>query len=203
MSGGRKSGVPAPAGRRGARRGGRGVLLVIATFLAASGLIHLGGSAGSALANVDAAAAPAAEPAACEPEGGALAMLEALKAREARLVEREAALADRTQALSLAETKIEERIAVLIAAEEELAATMAMAEEASEADVAKLTAVYESMKPKEAAPLFEEMAPDFAAGFLARMRPDAAAAIMAGLEPRTAYTISAVLAGRNAAAPKD
>ena len=88
-------------------------------------------------------------------------------------------------------------------AEEELRTTLAMADGATEADVDRLTTVYEQMKPKESAALFEEMDPNFAAGFLARMRPEAAAGIMAGLSPEAAYTISVVMAGRNSGVPKE
>ena len=84
-----------------------------------------------------------------------------------------------------------------------LNATIAMAESASQTDVAQLTTVYENMKPKEAAALFEEMSPEFAAGFLGLMRPDVAAAIMTRLAPATAYSFSVVLAGRNANAPTE
>ncbi|MEZ5673973.1 MAG: hypothetical protein R3D81_01625 [Thalassovita sp.] len=80
---------------------------------------------------------------------------------------------------------------------------MAVADQAAERDIGTLVAVYENMKPKDAAPLFEEMDPNFAAGFLSRMKPEAAAGIMAGLSPNVAYTISVVLAGRNAEAPKE
>jgi flagellar motility protein MotE (MotC chaperone) len=84
-----------------------------------------------------------------------------------------------------------------------LRAVLAIADGAAEGDLARLTAVYESMKPKDAAPLFEKMAPEFAAGFLGRMRPEAAGAILSGLPPDMAYSISAILAGRNATAPTD
>ena len=70
--------------------------------------------------------------------------------------------------------------------------------EAAEDDLAGLTRVYETMKPKDAAALFERMDARFAAGFLARMRPEAGAGIMAGLSPEAAHAISVVLAGRNA-----
>ena len=79
---------------------------------------------------------------------------------------------------------------------------MAYADTAAEGDLARLTAVYENMKPKDAAALFEEMDPDFAAGFLGRMRADSAAGIMAGLSPPVAYSVSVLLAGRNANVPK-
>ena len=190
--------------KRAARRSGRGALFVIALLLAGSGMLRIGLGAGHALAKAgepDATIPDTAQ--VCEPDGGALAMLEDLRAREERLTRREEQAADRHQALALAKAQIDEKLAALVAAEERLASTLTLADEAADKDVARLVAVYEKMKPKDAARLFGEMAPDFAAGFLARMKPEAAAAVMAGLEPQRAYTISVLLAGRNAAAPRE
>jgi flagellar motility protein MotE (MotC chaperone) len=80
--------------------------------------------------------------------------------------------------------------------------TLAIADGAAEKDLAKLTAVYEAMRPADAAALFQTMAPEFAAGFLGRMRPEIAAAVLAGMNPGKAYSISVLIAGRNATAPK-
>lgn len=184
------------ARRRG--RAARGGLAFIAVLFLGSALIRFGVGVGAAFAR-----APAEAAAECPADGGTMALLADLRAREQGLIEREGRLADREQAQNLAQQAIEERLTDLIAAEEKLARTVAIADGAAEEDVARLITLYENMKPKEAAPLFAEMAPEFAAGFLARMRPDAAAAVLAGLEPKTAYTISVVLAGRNANAPKN
>ena len=90
----------------------------------------------------------------------------------------------------------------LKAAEDDLKQVLAIADGAAEKDLVRLTAVYEAMKPADAAALFATMSPDFAAGFLARMQPGAAAAILSGMPPDKAYAISALIAGRNARAPK-
>jgi flagellar motility protein MotE (MotC chaperone) len=138
------------------------------------------------------------------PDPGAIsALVEALKQREAQLAKREKALANRLQALAVAEAAINRNMEDLIAAETALKSTMALASTAAEDDLARLTSVYENMKPKDAAAVFEEMAPEFAAGFLGRMRPDAAALVMAGLSPTRAYSISVILAGRNASVPTE
>lgn len=129
-------------------------------------------------------------------------LITALTEREAQVVEREKQLKMRLRALSIADAEIEKRLQFLTETEQELRATLSLADEASEKDLLRLTAVYESMKPKDAAALFEEMEPNFAAGFLGRMRPDVAASVMAGLTPQAAYSISVILAGRNANAPK-
>ncbi|MCA8869511.1 MAG: hypothetical protein KDA67_12730 [Rhodobacteraceae bacterium] len=137
----------------------------------------------------------------CASEQAPDALLAAIRRREAQLDARELRLENRIQALKVAELKLGENTNALIAAEKRLAATLAIADSAAENDLARLTTVYESMKPKNAAGLFSEMAPEFAAGFLGRMRSNAAAEILSNLAPGKAYTISLILAGRNARAP--
>jgi len=196
--------------KRGARPG-RGTLVLIAGLLLSSAFIRLGDDAGRAIARqIEPAAAPGghaimADPqsADCAPPPDIAAMLTAFQDRETRLKERESQLRSRMQALSVVDREVTVKMAALTEAEEKLRATLALADSAAENDLGKLTAVYESMKPKDAAALFEEMDPSFSAGFLGRMRPEAAAAVMAGLSPKTAYTVSAILAGRNAEVPKD
>ncbi len=189
-------------------RAGRGALWLIAGLLLASGIMRFASGAGPAIAReveqmVNPAPVEVDAGVTCEPPEDVATVLDALAEQRAKLDAREKAIADRVATLNLAEQEIRENLAALKAAEEELKATLALADQAAEGDLARLTAVYENMKPKEAAALFEEMAPEFAAGFLGRMRPDAAAAVLAGLSPDTAYTISVVLAGRNANAPTE
>ena len=184
------------------KRGGRSALVILALFLAASGALRLGAGVGAALANSAAETPPpVTEPQNCpEPP---LALAEALKTRDAALSAREAELKDRLAALALAEDAINKRMDELATAEADLKKTLQIADVAAEADLTRLTAVYEAMKPADAAKLFAEMAPDFAAGFLGRMNPGAAASVMAGMEPGKAYSISVLIAGRNALAPKN
>lgn len=196
--------APVAAGGRPRRRrkSVRGVLWLIAAAFALSGLLRLGGEAGSAIAAGTAREAEEpASPEGCAPPPDIAEVLAALQERDARLTAREAALADRAQALAVAQERFAGNLAALEAAEASLEQTMALAATAAEDDLSRLTSVYENMKPKEAAPLFSAMDPEFAAGFLGRMRPEAAAAILAGLAPETAYSISVILAGRNAEVP--
>src|SRR5690606_31963207 len=93
--------------------------------------------------------------------------------REARAATLEQALAERRAALELTEAAVRRSIEELSATEASLSETLARADGAAEQDLDKLTAVFEAMKPKEAAVLFEAMAPEFASGFLGRMRPQA------------------------------
>ena len=182
----------------------RGVLMLIAILLASSGLIRLGLGVQEARALDVPSAASAAKPAACPTSGApVMPLVAALRAREDRVAAREVAIEDRAQALALTGRAVDDKLAALKAAEDSLSAKLTLADGAAEADVARLTTVYETMKPKDAAAVFQQMAPDFAAGFLGRMKPEAAALILAGLTPEQAYTVSVILAGRNAAAPKN
>lgn len=181
------------------RRPGRGTLVLIALMFASSAALRLGDGLGSyARAAEDPAPPPPAE--GCAPPAELAA---AFSAREARLAAQESAVSERAAALTLAEDLLRGRLEAVTAAEAELRATLALADGAAEADLARLTAVYETMKPKEAAVLFDAMEADFAAGFLGRMRAESAAAVMAGMSPDKAYAVSAILAGRNAGVPKE
>ena len=182
------------------RVSGRGALFIVAMLFAISGALRLGSGVGVALARAEDAKDMPPETVACETPA---ALAEALTLREDRLAAREMALADRQAALALAEAAITERLGELQAIEAELKETLALADGAAEADIQRLTAVYQAMKPKDAALLFEAMAPEFAAGFLGRMTPEAAAAILSGMSAEAAYGISVIVAGRNADVPKD
>lgn len=127
-------------------------------------------------------------------------LLDAFKAREARLLEQEAEAEANAKILESAEVRITTKIDELTEIETQLASTLALADTAAEDDLARLTSVYENMKPRDTAALFAEMAPRFAAGFLGLMQPDAAAAVMTELETGVAHSISVMLAGRNASA---
>jgi len=191
------------------RAPGRGALFTVISLFLLSGIVRLGGETGLAIARE--VSAMTEEPnqtsqmngQMCQPADGIPELLEDLKTRRERIEQREANIADRMQALTVAQATYEANIARLIAVETSLSATMTRAETAAEDDLSRLTDVYENMKPKDAAALFETMDEEFAAGFLGRMRPDAAAAVFAGLEPETAYSISIYLAGRNANAPRE
>ncbi|MBU2942338.1 hypothetical protein Q4525_15105 [Shimia thalassica] len=185
----------------------RGSLSLVAVFLFASAAIRIGTEAGQAVAR-EAPLEEAPELSgqrlqSCETREDLEKMLDMFAQRDTALRQQEEAINMRSVAISLADEKIDAKLEELKRAEDSLREMVAYASTAAEKDISRLTEVYETMKPKEAAALFEEMAPEFAAGFLGRMRPEAAAGIMAGLSPQVAYTVSVVLAGRNANAPKN
>lgn len=183
------------------RRAGQGALFIVAMLFAASGALRLGSGIGAALAKSESETAAAApQTMTCEMPS---ALSEALTLREGRVAAQEASLKDRLAALALANAAITRRMEEMKAVEAELKATLAQADGAAEKDIQNLTAVYQAMKPKDAAALFETMSPEFAAGFLGRMPPDSAAAILSGMSSEAAYGVSVIVAGRNADVPKD
>lgn len=185
---------------------GRGFLVVAALLMAASGAIRIGEGVGHAMAEtappLDPAVGdgePAPMPETCPPPPAELAR--ALQEREATASARDISLARREAAVALAEGLIEQRLQDLARAEDELAALVTQADRAAEDDIARLTAVYEAMKPKQAAAILDQMVPEFAAGFLGRMQPDSAAQILQAMRPENGHAVTVLLAGRNARAP--
>lgn len=191
--------------KKKSKRPAKGALMILALILVSSAVIRVVAGADQAIAKEkepEIAQVGQPTPLQCEPDPKLRPLLDALKRREANLQEQENEIRVRMQALAVADREIEKRMSELVAAEESLRATLTLADSAAEDDIARLTTVYENMKPKDAAALFGTMDPEFAAGFLGRMRPENAAGIMSGLDPAAAYTISVVLAGRNANVPK-
>jgi flagellar motility protein MotE (MotC chaperone) len=182
------------------KKSGRSVLIILSMLLASGGVFRLASGAGIELWSM-ATAEPSTKLVSCPLPPAAL--LDSLAKREAQVKAQETAAAEHMAALNLSDQAITQRMAELQTAEEELKKTLTIADGASEKDLAQLTAVYEAMKPADAAALFQTMSPDFAAGFLARMQPGSAADIMTGLKPETAYEVSVLLAGRNALVPKN
>lgn len=136
----------------------------------------------------------------CPPSEEVANLLREIARRDAELEAREGAVALREQDMQVARQEITASLDALVEAEARLQSRMYQSDQASETDLARLTEVYEGMKPKDAALLFETMEANFASGFLARMRPDAASAIFSNLSAEKAYALSVVMAGRNATA---
>lgn len=175
------------------------VLGVIAVLFFAAGLSR----AGLGVADVIAAETEFPTPVALGDAEQTETLLAALQEREARILAEEDALSEREKSLAAAQADITTQLQALASAEQQLLQTLSLTESAAEDDVFRLVAVYENMKPAQAALLFSQMDPTFAAGFFIRLRPDFAGAVMAELDPIVAYAISAILAGRHAQTPRN
>ncbi len=172
-------------------RPARPVLTVLACCLIAGGILNVGAAWQYASAN---GMLPTGEAASAD----GMALLEALKAREAAVAAREAEATRREAEIAAGADKISAQLREMTEAEQRLAKLVKQVDESAAQDVDKLTSVYAAMKPKDAALLFNEMPPEFAAGFIAAMGADQAAAIMSAVDPKVGYSISVLLAGRNA-----
>lgn len=126
-------------------------------------------------------------------------MLEAIRERQEALESEEARVEERLEILANAQAEFERKRLELQEAERQLAATLSQTDGAVLRDIAQLTAMYESMKPKNAAEIFNEMDPNFSSGFLIRMNPQAAADILSSMDPDIAYQVSVLMANRNIA----
>ena len=187
--------------------GKTGTIFLLVFLFATSAGLRLVGSANVAFAGVDGSEQPEEERFSVALDDTVArseiqALLDAIRDREAAVDKRQEELQEREEKLAQLEKDLSAKLEELVAAEDKLRDTLALAQSASENDIGNLVSVYENMKPKQAAALFQVMDPEFAAGFVGRMNPQQAAAIMANLTPEISYTISAILAGRNAnAAP--
>ncbi len=135
------------------------------------------------------------------PPDEASGLMKALKDREAQLDAEAKRQADRAQTLNVAEAKLAEQLAAFAKAQKQLEATLASADKAAEKDIDRMTAVYESMKPAEAARIIEKMDVAFASGLLSRMRPEMTAQVMSAMDPEIAYAVTLTIASRNSRVP--
>ena len=71
------------------------------------------------------------------------------------------------------------------------------ASQAVREDIDRLVAVYDQMKPAEAAAVLTNLPPDFAAEILMRVQPETGARIIAAVEPRQAALLTAQMGARS------
>lgn len=184
----------------GAAAGGVGLIVLCFLGSAALRLTESGMAFAEEIGTlVQGAPEAAAEPVAAEADADAL--LAAIRERGAQIAAEEARLADRAQTMAVAEARLAEQLAALEKARADLEATLALADQASERDIGQMTAVYENMKPADAAKIFERMDVHFAAGLMSRMRPELAAQVLAGMNADSAYAVTLTIASRNSRAP--
>ena len=70
-------------------------------------------------------------------------------------------------------------------------------------DIDRLIAVYDQMKPAEAAAILTNLPPDFAAEILMRVEPETGARIIAAVDPGQAAILTTHMSARNVAPAKD
>ena len=144
--------------------------------------------------------------AAAEPAGGAtlnpnspftaaeLDMLQNLAFRREELDARDAELSLRANLLAVTEARIEERIAELRAVEATIQSLLITYDEQEEAQLQSVVAIYEAMKPKDAAKIFNELDMLILIELAERMRERLI--VLADMDPTAANALTVELATR-------
>jgi len=135
--------------------------------------------------------------------GAEEAVLERLGARREELDAREAELEMRMALVEAAEKRITERTAALEALEARINALVAEKKTADEGQFASIVAMYETMKPKDAALIFDQLEMPILLRVAGAMSPRKMAPIMAKMQPQKAKELTANMAVEQTAATMD
>lgn len=131
---------------------------------------------------------------------GERAVLENLQERRRQLEARARELEIREGLLKAAEKRLEARLEELKAKEAELKATMEKKDEAEAARFKSLVAMYESMKPKDAARIFDRLELKVLIEVATHINPRRMSDILAQMSPEVAERLTVELAGRSGSA---
>ncbi len=175
----------------------RRVLPVFGAIFVAAGVVQLGG-----MVLARASATDTVHPliAGCEGVPEAVALGERLFLRADR-VERYLAELDRKRAeIAEAEARLTRRLQELRAAATATspAARQSAQAAAVEEDIRRMVAIYDVMKPAEAAAVMAHLPPAYAAEILMRVGPENGARIVGALDPETAAVVTAHMGARSA-----
>ncbi len=126
-----------------------------------------------------------------------LAILERLSERREELEERAKSIEMREALLNAAEKRLEKRVAELKALETSIQQATRERKQEQQEDLGKLVAMYQSMKPKQAARIFEVLDPDVLLDIVKIMKPRKVAAIMGNMRADFAGALSQAIAKGN------
>jgi flagellar motility protein MotE (MotC chaperone) len=128
-------------------------------------------------------------------------LLQALRERSMKLDDRERDLDQRGAVLKAAEKRLEEKVADLDAVKLELQQMMTRNNEAEDGRLRSLVKIYESMKPKEAAAIFDKLEINVLLGVVERMKENKVAPILASMQPDRARQVTDMLADKSQRPP--
>lgn len=177
----------------------RRILPVFSALFVAGASVHL---AGMVVAR-DARAAPAEHPliAGCTDIPEAVALSEHLALRADRVQRHLHEMEARRAELAEAEAALTARLSELRAATPSAAARQGAQTAAVEEDIRRMIALYDAMKPADAAQVMSNLPPDYAAEILMRLAPENGARVVAALEPGTAAILTTYMGARSARRP--
>lgn len=171
----------------------------ILPFFAAA-FVLAGAAQLASLVLAHAAAEDAVHPlvAGCEGIPEAVALGERLVLRADR-VDRYLAELDRKRAeIAAAEAQLTRKLEELRAVSASPAARQTAQAEAVDDDIRRMVAIYDVMKPAEAAGIMAHLPPGYAAEILMRVGPENGARIVGALDPETAAVVTAHMGARSA-----
>ena len=121
-------------------------------------------------------------------------VLESLSQRRDEIDQREATIKTREQVLSTMEDKIAKKLEDLKKLKGDIQSLVKSHDDAEKAKLTNLVKIYESMKPKEAAPIMAQLPLGVLLDVLTQMKPSKVSAIMANMDPAVASAITTELA---------
>lgn len=129
----------------------------------------------------------------CSDVPEAVALADTLRERGLR-IERYMQDIDRRKAeLATAERQLTEKLVELRKLRQQIRDNDSNVSRAQTDDIARIIAVYDQMKPEQAAVVLSNLPPDFAAQILARVQPETGARIMASVEPGQAALLTSYM----------
>ena len=174
--------------------------LTLLFVLPAGAILWQGAGLGRHFSTV-AVAAPADLLDGCGDVPEAVALAEELRDRALRIERYMASLDTRKAEIAQAETSLREHLAAMRALKGRAAADRDGATQAVRTDIDRLIALYDQMKPAEAAAILTNLPADFAAEILMRVQPEAGARIIAAVDPRQAALLTAQMGARSVRTP--
>ena len=127
---------------------------------------------------------------------GELQVLQNLGARRGQLDDREKALDTQLQLLAAAEAKVDAKLKAVTAVKAQIQGLIGQADSQQQADVDRLTLVYQKMKPRDAAAVMATLDDRVRIPVAARMKDSALAAILSQMPTAEAKKLTESLAQR-------
>ncbi len=123
-------------------------------------------------------------------------VLSSLAKRRAALDAREADIAMRSQVLTAAEARVDDKIATLKKLQDEITALIGQRDAEQQKQITSLVKTYSAMKPKDAARIFNSLSDDVLVPVAQAMKSDVLAPILASMTPDNAQKLTVKLANR-------
>lgn len=128
---------------------------------------------------------------------GEIDLLQKLSERRDALDKREREIEQREAMLKAAEKRFDEKVAELEGLKTQLRSLVDQRSKDEEERLRSLVRIYETMKPKEAAQILEKLDLDVVVGVIGRMKENKVAPILASMMPDRAKTLTALLVDKS------